>query len=155
MSIPAGHDFSSVMGIIGNDLRLEIGAKGRMNLLSVVASYNRSANTAHDVPTFYGRLVIVQGILPVTPEITPFTDIRPIANKILFDVMLRDLGPHAFFFPLAQLQGNVQTEEGGILTIVLCQALDNPNGAVFIGRLNCAGQTVFGGTLSGQRGSAL
>lgn len=154
MSAPAGHDFSSVLGTLGNDLRLEIGAKGRMNLLSVVASYNRSANVAHDAPTFYGRLLIVQGILPITPEITPFVDIRGIAPKVLFDVILRDLGPHAFFFPLAQLQGNVQTEEGAVLTIVLCQASDLANGAVFIPRMNCAGQTVFGGALAGQRGSA-
>jgi len=152
MSEPAGRLFTSVVGTVGADLRLEIGGKGRKNLLAVVAGYSRATLAAHDAPTFYGRLIVVQGIVPVTPNITPATNLQGTVPKVLFDILLHDLGPHSFFFPLSQLEGNVQTDEDATMTIVLAAAQDTPNGAVFVGRLNCAGQTVFGGTLSGQRG---
>jgi hypothetical protein len=153
MSQPALRDFGSVVGVNGKDVRIVIGGSGRKNLLSVVATYNRATAAAHDPTTFYGRLTVIQGEIPVAPDIDAFTLLQGKTPKILFDAVMHDVGPHVFFFPLAQLQGNVQTEEDATMTIILAAGQDAPNGKVFTGRLNCAGQTVFGGAQSGIRGT--
>ena len=152
MSKASAHNFTSVTGVSGKDVRIEVGGNGRKNLLAVVAGYSRAGLVAHDETTFYGRLSVVQGIIPDTPDVDAATDLQGTVPKVLFDVLLHDLGPHVFFFPLSQMEGNIQTDEGAVMTIVLAAGKDSV-GKNFIPRLNCAGQTVFGKTFAGQAGT--
>lgn len=155
MSVPQSKDFGSVIGQVGEDLRIQVGAKGRKNLLSIVTSYHRDGFLAPDAATFYGRLIVVEGNVPALPEVTPATNLQATGPRVLFDVTFHDLGPHTFFFPLAQLEGNVQTDFGGILTIILAAGQDTPNGLDYVGKLNAAGQTILSGEIyAGQRGVA-
>lgn len=143
MSAPAAHGFCSIVGVSGADLRIEISGNGRKNLLAIVAGYSNAGFAAHNEPTFYGRLSVIQGTVPNAPDIDAASVLQGVVPKVLFDIILHDLGPHTFFFPLAQLDGNTQTDEGGTLTIILAAAQDS-GGKHFVPRINCSGQTVFG-----------
>lgn len=153
MSKASSHAFGSVVGLVGKDVRIAISGNGRKNLLAVVAGYSRTGLAAPDAATFYGRLVVMQGIVPDAPEIDAATDLTGQGPRVLFDVTVHDLGPHVFFFPLSQMEGNIQTDDGMVMTIVLAAGHDTPNGYVYIPRLNCSGKTVFGKTFAGQEGT--
>jgi hypothetical protein len=163
--------YGSVTGLAGNDARIRIGGKGRKNILSINASYQRSTAAAPGT-SFQGRLVIVEGqidALTVVNNATVPADYLTVTNfellgKVLFDVTFADVGPHAFFLPIAQQEGSPQTDEDSTVNIILCVGIDStwvapwPNppspplgAALYIPTLVVSGQTVFGGQLAGQQ----
>lgn len=147
--------FGAFIGQPGGDVRIQIGGKGRKNVLTLTASYLKSTATAPGVG-FQGRLVVVEGQLdPLQPNITAAPPDYPVnANfgdlKILFNVFVSSVGPHPFFLPLAQLEGSPQTDEDSPVNIILCIGQDGAGGT-YVPSLSIGGQTVFGGALAGQQ----
>ncbi len=163
MSQPS-KQFTSQQSQPGKDLRIQIGGPGRKNALLVTLSYRNSAiAAAFDDPTFYGRLVIFEGIDAVA-NVNQYLVTTPVVLKILLDVDIHFAGVQTFLLPLTNLEGNPQTSEGGILNVVLCAAQDKNSvitlavagdpsaggnitaGTTFIGKLSIGGQTLpYGG----------
>ena len=149
--------FGSVTGLAGGDTRIRIGGKGRKNVLSINASYQRATVGAPGT-SFQGRLVIVEGqldpvqslVLAPPPADYPSNTNFDQLGKVLFDVPFSDVGPHSFFLPIAQQEGSPQTDEDSTVNVILCIGTDNvPN--AYIPTLVVSGQTVFGGQLAGQQ----
>jgi len=148
--------FGAFIGLAGGDVRVQIGGKGRKNVLAVTASYRPSTLVA-PAASFQGRLVIVEGQLDPLPQGTTPVPLPPdfavaatfAGLKILFNAFLTSVGPHPFFLPLAQLEGSPQTDEDNIVNIVLTIGSDGAGGT-YIPSLSVSGQTVFGGTLAAQ-----
>jgi hypothetical protein len=156
--------FTAQESVFGQDLRIQIGGPGRKNALLVTLSYRNSAiASAFDDSTFYGRLVIFEGIDAVD-QAQQYLVTTPIALKILLDVDVHTAGVQTFLLPLTNLEGNPQTSEGGILNVILCAAQDKNSvitlvtptapenggnitaGTRFIGKLSIGGQTLpYGG----------
>lgn len=162
MSAPR-KQFTAQQSEPGNDLRIQIGGPGRKNALLVTLSYREQAEAAFDDPTFYGRLVIFEGIDAVDQS-QQYLTTTPIVLKILLDADIHTAGVQTFLLPLTNLEGNPQTSEGGILNVVLCAAQDKNStitlavpadpsaggnitaGTKFIGKLSIGGQTLpYGG----------
>jgi hypothetical protein len=148
--------YGAIAGAAGADARLQIGGKGRKNVLAVVASYQNNAIAAPGA-AFQGRLVILDGqidplttssFIPVPPNFSVATDFSTF-GKVLFDVRFAGVGPHVFFMPIAQQEGSPQSDEDSTVNIVLCIGQDGAGG-VYIPVLSVSGQTVFGGVLAGQ-----
>ena len=146
--------YGAFTGAPGGDVRVQIGGKGKKNILAIVASYLRSNLAAPDA-SFQGRLVIIEGQLsPVTGvlNIPPPADFPVNSNfndyKVLFDVFLSGVGPHVFFLPITQLEGSPQSDESADVNIVLC--VGQAAGGTYIPKLVVSGQTNFGGPLAGQ-----
>lgn len=139
--------FGAFTGVSGGDCRVQIGGKGKKNILAVTASYQRTAVAAPE-DSFQGRLVIVEGQLggPVSALGPPPADYPVNANfdgqKILFDVRFSGVGPHPFFYPIAQQEGSPQSDEDSTVNIVLCVGRDALNNA-YIPTLTVSGQTSF------------
>ncbi len=145
--------FGAFIGLPGGDVRVQIGGKGRKNVLTLTASYLKTTLTAPGAG-FQGRLVIVEGQLspigfpgPLPPDFAVGSTFD--GYKILFNAFLSSVGPHPFFLPLAQLEGSPQTDEDNIVNIILCIGADGAGGT-YIPSLSVGGQTVFGGVLAGQ-----
>lgn len=147
-------------GAAGADSRIQIGGKGRKNILAVVASYQNAAIAAPGA-AFQGRLVILDGqidplntaaFIPAPPNFTVATDFSAF-GKVLFDVRFASVGPHVFFMPIAQQEGSPQSDEDSTVNIVLCVGQDGAGGN-YIPVLSVSGQTVFGGVLAGQQSFA-
>ena len=163
MSTPV-KQFAAQQSGAGQDLRVQIGGPGRKNALLVTLSYrNATVAAAFDDPTFYGRLVIFEGIDSVDPA-QQYLVTTPVALKTLLDVDIHTVGVQTFLLPLTNLEGNPQTSEGGILNVVLCAAQDKNSvitlivpaspanggnitaGTKFVGKLSIGGQTLpYGG----------
>lgn len=163
MSAPR-KQFTAQQSEAGKDLRIQIGGPGRKNALLVTLSYRNSANAAaFDDPTFYGRLIIFEGIDGVDTS-QQYLLTTPIPLKILLDADIHSAGVQTFLLPLTNLEGNPQTSEGGILNVVLCAAQDKNSvitlatagdpanggnitgGTKFIGKMSIGGQTLpYGG----------
>jgi len=146
--------YGAFTGIAGSDVRVQIGGKGRKNILAITASYLRSNLAAPDA-SFQGRLVVVEGQLtPVALQ----AGLPPIPNfavnstfdglKVLFDVFLSSVGPWPFFLPITQQEGSPQSDESADVNIVLC--VGQAVAGSYIPKLVVSGQTVFGGALAGQ-----
>jgi hypothetical protein len=159
MSVPF-RQYGAFTGIAGADCRVEIGGKGRKNILAVTASYQLAPTPAIADPdiTFQGRLVIVQGQLGGVP--TPLGPPPPDYyvneqfndQKILFDVRFSNVGPHPFFYPIAQQEGSPQSDEDSVVNVILCAGWDVtwavgppvvPGVNLYIPTLTVSGQTVF------------
>ena len=149
MSIPFRR-YGAFSGVAGADCRVEIGGKGRKNILAVTASYQRATVAAPDA-SFQGRLVIVEGQLggpsvlvgppPVDYPVNAVFD----NQKILFDVRVSSVGPHPFFYPIAQQEGSPQSDEDSTVNIILCIGRDS-GGNLYIPTITVSGQTVFANT---------
>lgn len=148
--------FGSFIGNSNDDLRVSIGGPLQKNALAIVASYNPTPIVnvvppppmlipAYNATRFWGRLLVFEGIpdsvgLSAAPLdlITQLTD----QVTVLFDHALPTVGPWFFLFPISQLEANLQTSQGGILTIILGRGFTDAGGDVFIPRLTVSGQTV-------------
>lgn len=149
--------YGSITSAPGGDARVQIGGKGRKNVLAITVSYQNTAAAA-PAATFKGRLVILDGqiqplvsagVQPPPPDFpvnTNFTNI----GKVLYDVRFSDVGPFIFFLPIAQQEGSPQSDEDSTINIVLCTGQDAAAG-VYLAVLSVSGQTVFGGNLAGQQ----
>jgi hypothetical protein len=171
MSVPLTR-FGALTGNAGADARIQIGGKGRKNVLAVVASYQPQLIAA-PAATFQGRLVIVDGQLDplltqqsgfnvAPPNFAVATDFSRL-GKVLFDVLFSGVGPHVFFMPIAQQEGSPQSDEDSLVNIILCIGQDAtwvppfpnpptppPGATLYVPCLSASGQTVFGGILAGQ-----
>lgn len=149
--------YGAFAGVAGGDCRVEIGGKGRKNILAVTVSY-QLATLAAPVPGFAGRLVIVEGQLGSPPSILgpPSPDYYVGAEfnnqKILFDVRLSTVGPHSYFYPIAQQEGSAQSDEDAFINIILCIGMDTTwhltppplvAGNLYIPTVTVSGQTIF------------
>lgn len=148
--------YGSLSGGAGEDARIQIGGKGRKNILAVTASY-QNAVVAAPAASFQGRLVIVDGqidplttssFVPIPPNFAVNTNFS-VFGKVLFDVRFSGVGPHIFFMPIAQQEGSPQSDEDSTINIILCIGQDAVAGN-YIPVLSVSGQTVFGGILAGQ-----
>lgn len=158
MSVPF-RQYGAFTGNAGADCRVEIGGKGSKNILAITASYQRAPGAVIAAPdaSFQGRLVILQGQLggiPTPLGIPPpdylindqFND-----QKILFDTRFSNVGPHPFFYPIAQQEGSPQGDQDSVVNIILCVGWDvswviGPplvRGNLYIPTLTVSGQTVF------------
>jgi hypothetical protein len=142
--------FGRALGVANDDLRVVLTPAGKVNLLAVSFSYRHTTATAFDSASFQGRIVVVGGSVDINQVVDVTTNLDPI-GPVAFDIDVHDLGPHTFFFPLSQLKGNVQVDEGNVMTIIVARPI-TALGEVFIPKLYTAGQLVFGNDLAGQRG---
>lgn len=142
-------EFGNLRGEDNRDIRFSIAGSGKKSGLAIIASYERSNFTAFTDASFYGRLVVLEG-LPVGNErlagapvaVPGEIDLGTILEgRILVDVALHTLGPFVFFYPLASLEGGTGTSQGGTLTVILGRAFTTVLGDTFRGRLTVAGQT--------------
>jgi hypothetical protein len=156
MSAPL-YRYGTLKGLPGGDARITIGGKGRKNILAITASYQASTVVAPGV-TFQGRLVIMEGQInplaiggirpqPIPPDFLSTVDFYNL-GKVLFDAPFSDVGPHAFFYPIAQLEGSPQSDEDSTLNVVLCVGTDSAGG-IYIPTLVASGQTTFGSVIAG------
>jgi hypothetical protein len=146
--------YGAFTGVAGGDIRIQIGGKGRKNVLAFTASYLRSNLAAPDV-SFQGRLVVLEGQLtPVAlqaglPPIPAFVVASVFDGlKVLFDVFLSSVGPWSFYLPITQQEGSPQSDESADVNIILCAG--QAAAGSYIPKLVVSGQTVFGGTFAGQ-----
>jgi hypothetical protein len=142
-------EFGSVLGNVNQDVRFVIGGSGRKSALAITCSYESAVlfgggvvHPAFDTTTFYGRLLVIEGLVFPETEIDLDTVIE---GRPYLDLAISSLGPHTFFFPIAQLEGNLQTSRGGTLAIVLARATTAVFGQTFRGRISVAGQTIQSG----------
>lgn len=156
MSAPL-YRYGSIAGLPGGDARITIGGKGRKNILAITSIYQRTTAAAPGA-AFQGRLVVVEGQLnplavgftpqPLPPDFPSGTNFYAL-GKVLFDAPFSDVGPHVFFYPIAQQEGSPQSDEDSTLNVVLCIGTDGAGG-IYRPTLVVSGQTVFGGVLAGQ-----
>lgn len=148
--------YGSITGAGGGDARIQIGGKGRKNVLAITASYQNAA-LAPPNAAFQGRLAIVEGqidplttsnFIPTPPDFGVNANLAQF-GKILFDVRFSGVGPHVFFLPIAQQEGSPQSDEDSTVNVILCIGQDGAGGS-YIPVLSVSGQTNFGGILAGQ-----
>lgn len=143
--------YGAFVGKSDEDLRVEIAGPDRKNALLILASYSKTppavgvTPVAFDEPTFWGRLVVFEGICPIDTGTQVILDTSFDGLKLLLDVDLHTTGPHTFFPPLTQLEGNIQSSAGGTLNVILARARTNIGGQTFIPKLTIGGQIVIGG----------
>jgi hypothetical protein len=148
--------YGAITGAGGGDARVQIGGKGRKNVLAITASYQNAVIAAPGAG-FQGRLAIVEGqidplttsnFIPAPPDFGVNSNLSQF-GKILFDVRFSAVGPHVFFLPIAQQEGSPQSDEDSTVNVILCIGQDGAAG-VYIPVLSVSGQTNFGGVLAGQ-----
>lgn len=158
MSVPFKR-YGAFKGDAGADCRVEIGGKGRKNILAITASYQR-ITLAAPLDSFQGRLVIVEGQLggPSTtfgpPPIDYYVGATFDNQTVLFDARFSGVGPHSYFYPIAQQEGSPQSDADSTINIILCLGMDSSwvigpplvRGNLYIPTLTVSGQTVFGGS---------
>lgn len=156
MSVPLTR-YGAVTGLAGGDARIQVGGKGRKNVLAVTASYQQATVIA-PAADFQGRLVVIDGQIdplatsnfaPNPPDFPITTDFSRF-GKVLFDVRFSTVGPHPLFLPIAQQEGSPQSDEDSTVNIVLCIGRDSALNQ-YIPVLSVSGQTVFGGYFAGQQ----
>jgi hypothetical protein len=149
--------YGTITGLAAGDARITIGGKGRKNILAITATYQVSTVVAPGV-AFQGRLIIMEGQInplavgfntpqPIPPDFPANTNFYNL-GKVLFDAPFSDVGPHAFFYPIAQLEGSPQSDEDSTLNVILCIGHDSAAG-VYIPTLVVSGQTTFGSQIAG------
>jgi hypothetical protein len=141
-------DYGAALGKSNQDLRVTIKGPGAKNTLLVTASYARTGRGAFSTlnpSSFYGRLIVLAGEVPIFTELDSNSDLQNIYGpNVLFDADMTSMGPFVFIPPLTDLEGNVRTSQGGSVSIVLCRAFTDNILDLFIPKLNVSGQTNFG-----------
>jgi hypothetical protein len=150
--------FGAFKGVADQDLRITISGPARKNALEVIASYELVPTApayppvyaAFQETTFWGRILAFEGTpdtigIPSNQEVVLNTAINDLQPSLFLDHALHSIGPHTFLLPLAQLEGNIQSSQGGTLTIILSRAYTAVVGQLFIPHLTVGGQTVLSG----------
>lgn len=143
-----------------DDVRFVIRGSGAKDALTIIASYRPTETSLVGVTlltpgvppplsinesTFYGRLLILDGELPLNPILSCTSVIK--GPRILLDVDLHSFGPLQILFPLVVSEGAPRTSPGGTLSVILCRGTNLANVGMpsvrdfFTGKLNVSGQS--------------